>query len=236
MGVVVPDGPDGWIGAPPATTAAGQVAVSASRARSRTRFSRWAAGSASAASSRRGGEAVTDAADYLAFFAGDEGTRAVGLFLETVRRPAAFADGARALRAAGKPVALPQGRPVRRRGSCGALAHGALVGSVRAFAALLRRHGAIEVDDFHELVGDPRDPRAPAVVRVVRGLGAICESGGECAVLADQAEAAGMPFEPLPETLAARLQERFPNYLAPGNPLDAWAIAPEEEVYPARWS
>ena len=89
---------------------------------------------------------------------------------------------------------------------------------------MLRRYGAIEVEDFHELVetlellgrgGWPKGSR----------IGAISESGGECALLADQAEAAGIPFEPLPPELATRLQAEFPNYLAPGNPLDAWAVA-----------
>ena len=41
-----------------------------------------------------------------------------------------------------------------------------------------------------------------------------------------------MPFEPLSPELAAALSEAFPNYLAPGNPLDAWGIADETEVYP----
>ena len=51
---------------------------------------------------------------------------------------------------------------------------------------------------------------------------AISESGGECALLADNAEAAGVPFQPLPSELAAELSHAFPNFVAPGNPLDAW--------------
>ena len=63
-------------------------------------------------------------------------------------------------------------------------------------------------------------------------IAGISESGGECALLADRAEAAGIPFEPLSSDLAARLTGALPNYLAPGNPLDAWGIADETEVYP----
>ena len=72
---------------------------------------------------------------------------------------------------------------------------------------------------------DSRRPRGPRVA-------GISESGGECALLADRAEAAGIPFEPLSADLAARLTGAFPNYLTPGNPLDAWGIADETEVYP----
>jgi len=178
-----------------------------------------------------GGEAVSDAADLLDFFAEDEGTAAVGLFLETVRRPAAFASALARCAEAGKPAAcLKVGRS--QAGARAALAHtGAVVGSERAFSALLRRHGAIEVDDFTALVetlevlGRAHRPRGPRIA-------AVSESGGEGALLADQAEAAGMPFQPLPEAVAAELTGRFPNYLAPGNPLDAWAIDEAEVVFP----
>ena len=97
--------------------------------------------------------------------------------------------------------------------------------------AVLRRYSAIEVGDFHELVetleilGRRRWPRGTRI-------GGVSESGGECALLADHAEAAGVPFHPLPSELAAELSHAFPNFVAPGNPLDAWGIADESEVYP----
>ena len=178
-----------------------------------------------------GAERPFDAADFLAFFAKDRSTRALGLFLETVRRPEAFVDALRQCAEAGKPVVcLKVGRS--EAAARAALSHtGALVGSERAFSAVLRRYAAIEVDDFHELVetleilGRRHWPRGPRIA-------GISESGGECALLADQAEAAGIPFEPLSHELARALSEAFPNYLAPGNPLDAWGIADETEVYP----
>ncbi len=178
-----------------------------------------------------GGEVVTDAADVLGFFAEDEGTGAIGLFLETVRRPAEFASALERCADAGKPVVcLKVGRS--QAAARAALAHtGAVVGSERAFSALLRRQGAIEVDDFTALVetlevlGRARRPRG-------KRIAAISESGGEGALLADQGEAAGIPFEPLPDEVAAELVARFPNYRAPGNPLDAWAIDAAEAVFP----
>ena len=76
-----------------------------------------------------GTESICDAADWLAFFAADVRTRAIGLFLETVRRPAAFEDALRAAAEAGKPVVvLKVGRS--QAGARRALAHsGAIVGS-----------------------------------------------------------------------------------------------------------
>ncbi len=231
MGVVVPDGPAAWNGLPPETTAAGHVAVLCQSGSIADAFLSLGGRIGLRCVVSSGAEAVTDAADFLAFFAEDEGTRAVGLFLETVRRPDAFVHALAACAEAGKPVAcLKVGRS--EAAARAALSHtGALVGSERAFSAVLRRYGAIEVGDFHELVetleilGRRRWPSGSRI-------GAISESGGECALLADHAEAAGIPFEPLSSELATNLSDAFPNFLAPGNPLDAWGIADESEVYP----
>jgi hypothetical protein len=220
-----------WIGRPPDTTAPGGVAVLAQSGSIADAFLSLGGRVGFRCVVSSGAEAVTDAADYLRFFAEDEGTRAVGLFLETVRRPDAFADALERCALAEKTVVcLKVGRS--EAGARAALSHtGALVGSRRAFSAVLRRYSAVEVDDFHELVetlellgrgGRPRGTR----------IGGISESGGECALLADHAEAAGIPFPPLPPELAARLRSEFPNYLEPGNPLDAWAVADESVVYP----
>ncbi len=231
MGTYAPGGPAAWIGRAPETTAAGHVAVLCQSGSIADAFLSLGGRVGFRCVVSSGSEAVTDAADFVSFFAEDEGTRAVGLFLETVRRPEAFMAALEACAESGKAVAcLKVGHS--EAAARAALSHtGALVGSDRAFSAVLRRYGAIEVEDFHELVetleilGRRRRPRGPR-------LAAISESGGECALLADQAEAAGIPFEPLPDALAARLTAEFPNYLAPGNPLDAWAVADETVVYP----
>jgi acyl-CoA synthetase (NDP forming) len=231
MGAAAPDEGSLWIGTVPETFRGGRVSVvsqSGSIAEALLGIGPRV-GFRSVVSS--GGEAVTDAADLLGFFAGDEATGAIGLFLETVRRPDEFASALERCAEAGKPVVcLKVGRS--QAAARAALAHtGAVVGSDRAFSALLRRHGAVRVDDFTALVetlevlGRGRRPRGPRIA-------AISESGGEGALLADHGEAAGMPFEPLPGEVAAALTARFPNYLTPGNPLDAWAIDEAEIVFP----
>ena len=231
MGVAAPGEASIWIGTVPDTFRPGRVSVvsqSGSIAEALLGIGPRV-GFRSVVSS--GGEAVSDAADFLGFFAEDEGTGAIGLFLETVRRPAEFAAALARCADAGKPVVcLKVGRS--QAAARAALAHtGAVVGSDRAFSALLRSHGAVEVDDFTALVetlevlGRARRPRG-------KRIAAISESGGEGALLADLGEAAGMPFEPLPEEVAADLTARFPNYRAPGNPLDAWAIEEAELVFP----
>jgi acetyltransferase len=231
MGFYVPDGPAAWNGLPGDTTAPGHVAVVCQSGSIADAFLSLGGRIGLRCVVSSGSEAVLDAADYVSFFAEDEKTRAIGLFLETVRRPAAFVDALERCAESGKQVVcLKVGRS--EAAARAALSHtGALVGSDRAFSAVLRRYSAIEVEDFHELVetleilGRRHWPRGTRIA-------GISESGGECALLADHAEAAGLRFEPLSDELAARLSAAFPNYLAPGNPLDAWGIADEMEVYP----
>ncbi len=231
MGVAVPGAASFWIGAIPQTFLPGHVGAVVQSG---------SIGEALVAMGPRvgfrcvvssGGEAVTDVADYCRFFAEDEGTRAVGLFLERIRRPAAFAESLELLATAGKPVAcLKVGRTAG--GARAVLAHsGAVVGSDEAFGAFLRGYGVIQVDDYPELVevmevlGRRRRPAG-------RRLGAVTNSGGEGALLADHAEAAGIPFQPLSAELSQQLVEAFPNYVEPQNPVDAWAIDDVERVFP----
>ena len=152
MGVASADGPSTWIGTVPDTFRPGHVSVVAQSGSIAEAFIACGprVGFRTVVSS--GGELSRDAADLLGFFADDEGTRAIGMFLEAVRRPAAFAAALERCAEAGKPVVcLKVGRS--EAAARATLAHtGALVGSARAFSALLRRHGAIEVDDFHDLL------------------------------------------------------------------------------------
>ena len=60
----------------------------------------------------------------------------------------------------------------------------------------------------------------------------MSESGGECGLLADHGEEAGIPFAPFDDALKARLVEAFPNFTLPENPLDCWAIDDAARVYP----
>ena len=69
-----------------------------------------------------------------------------------MRRPDAFVAALERCALSGKTVVcLKVGRS--ETAARAALSHtGALVGSTRAFSAVLRRYGAVEVEDFHELV------------------------------------------------------------------------------------
>ena len=181
--------------------------------------------------SSTGSELNRDVSDFMSFMADDEQTRAIGIFIETIRRPDAFIAALEKCAVAGKPVvALKVGKSgVAKRI---ALAHtGAVVGSNQAFSATLKRFSAIEVEDFPEMVETLEvlgKKRRPQGVRV----SAVSESGGECGLMADRAEKNGISFETLPEKTAVALNKEFPNYQHPQNPLDAWGVDTPEVVFP----
>ena len=177
-----------------------------------------------------GSETSRDAADWVAFHVEDERTRAIGLFLEAVRRPAAFRAALERAADAGKPVViLKVGRSeVAARN---AMAHtGAIVGSDQSFDALCRSYGAIRVDDYGdwleqlEVLGTPRRPRGLRTVL-------LTNSGGESELVADVSDAAGMPLMTLPADLAADIDAAWP-FHGVHNPIDYWAFGEPEEIVP----
>jgi len=124
-----------------------------------------------------GSEASVDAADYLNFFVGDESTRVVGLVLEAIRRPTAFASACERARAARKPLmVLKIGRSKGGQGA--ALSHtGALAGAYEAFKTFCRRYGLIEVRGFDEMV-DAAEVLLRNPLPAAPGVAALALSGG----------------------------------------------------------
>src|SRR5439155_18905500 len=124
-----------------------------------------------------GTEAGTTVGDYLGYFAADPGTGAIGLFLEGFRDPAGFVAGARALREAGKPLAVLKVGRSQERSAAIAAHSGTLAGADEVVTGLLRQLGAIRVNDLDELfellelLGHGRLPGG-------RRLVAVTDSGG----------------------------------------------------------
>ena len=178
-----------------------------------------------------GNETVTDVADMVAYFADDPDTRVIGLFLEAVRRPAAFEQALQRVAEAGK-VAIVLKVGTSEMGARAALTHtGAMVGSDEVFSGMLRYYNAIRVDDFGdwlehlEVFSRATPPRG-------RRIGAVTNSGGEGEYFADKAEQAGIPLQEFSPELKARIVAEFPNFSGVGNPVDCWAIDDDRVVFP----
>ena len=168
-----------------------------------------------------GQELATSAADYMDYALELESTRAIGLFLETVRDPEGFCAAADKARERGVPVvAIKTARTALSKRM--AVSHsGALAGDDAVYDAVFERHGILRVREVDELTATLQLATQPRVM-VPGGLVAITDSGGEREHLADLADDAGVPFAQISQGTTARLAERLDYGLDPVNPLDAW--------------
>ncbi|HEY1330990.1 MAG TPA: acetate--CoA ligase family protein [Actinomycetota bacterium] len=173
-----------------------------------------------------GTEMGTSAGEYLSYFASDPDTDAVAVFLEGFRDPAAFVDGLRAMRAAGKPAAVLQAGRSAEAAAAIAAHSGTLASADEVVTGLLHQLGAIGVDDLDELIevsevlAHKRLPPGPRLI-------AVTDSGGEAQLVADHARRLGFELPQPSPAMVERLRGRWPNFAYIGNPVDPWGVDPD---------
>jgi acyl-CoA synthetase (NDP forming) len=159
---------------------------------------------------------------YLGYALELPGTRAVGLFVETLRDPPAFVAALAKARERGIPiVAIKVGRTALAAKL--AVSHsGALTGNDSAFDALCERYGVQRVGDMDELT--------TALIMFAQpyptgegGLVSIHDSGGERQLAIDLADEMGVPFTQLAPASVRALEGTLDPGLPAVNPLDAWS-------------
>jgi acetate---CoA ligase (ADP-forming) len=168
-----------------------------------------------------GNEAVVNCAAYLEFLVDDAETRAIALFLETVREPGRFVAALDRAADRGKPVVvLKVGRSERSQRAI--TSHtGGLAGEGRVFSEVLRAHRAIEVDELDamsEVLAAAGAPRRPAGPRI----GVVTASGGQAELILDITSAAGIELPPLDAEIRRKAEDVIGALTGDGNPLDAW--------------
>jgi acyl-CoA synthetase (NDP forming) len=180
-----------------------------------------------------GQELVTTASDYLRYAVELDETQVVGLFLETLRDTDGLRIGlARALERDLPVVALTVGGSPTGRAMVSAHS-GAIAGDDAAWEALFSAYGVHRVHDLDELAETLEmfaigRRLVPGGVR--GGVATLHDSGGERALVADVADAVGLPFAPLSARTEERLSALLATGLVPTNPLDVWGTGAETEV------
>lgn len=157
-----------------------------------------------------GNEVVTDMVDYLEYLTDDPATAAVGLVVESLRRPADFFRAVDRALASGKPVvALKLGRS--SRGQEVAASHtGAVVGEGWVYDAAFRQAGVITARDLADLL-DRLSLFAqlpPSRWSAARNVALVTVSGGSATLASDICHDEGVSLpelsdlkEPLAELL-----------------------------------
>ena len=168
-----------------------------------------------------GQELTVTAADYLDYALEQESTRAIALFLETVRDPEVFRAVLDKAVARDVPVvAIKVGRT--EKSATLAQSHsGALAGDDAAYEALFDHYGVLRVETWDELAATSRllshhKKLAPG------GLSGIMDSGGARGMLIDLADRMNVPFSDIGPQTTARLADLLEYGLEPVNPTDVW--------------
>jgi acyl-CoA synthetase (NDP forming) len=166
-----------------------------------------------------GNESMVSMTDVMRYLVDDDATRAIALFIESVRHTDEFIALAREALAKGKPVvALKVGRS--QAGARVAKAHtGSLVGDDAVVDAVFRQNGVIRVDSLEDLIITSGLLAATGPLPG-RRFGFVTASGGSSEIIADRAEDEGIEIpEFAPETVQ-RLRRVVPPFAATQNPVD----------------
>ncbi len=180
-----------------------------------------------------GNQSDVTAAELLADLADHDATRAVAVYLESFTDGRLLFDVLGALRAAGKPTVL---LTVGASAASTRLARshtGSLTSPLDVVDAVCRATGVLRARTPAEVIDVVRAVLAGALPAGPR-VAIIGDSGGQSAVAADVAAAAGLAVPQLSEGLTARLAEVLPAGAACDNPVDL-AGAGERDLanYPA---
>ncbi|MFV3077108.1 acetate--CoA ligase family protein [Niveispirillum fermenti] len=171
-----------------------------------------------------GNEAQVSLAEIIDYLVDHESTRAIAVFAETIRNPAAFVRAAERARTKAKPiVVLKIGRS--QLATQVAQAHtGSLVGDDAVFDAVCDRLGVIRVASTEDLINTAGLLAATGRLSA-DGLGFLSISGGACTLVADAAEAHGVRLPPNDPGTVAALRGVLSDLGSTLNPLDVTGAA-----------
>jgi acyl-CoA synthetase (NDP forming) len=155
-----------------------------------------------------GNKVGVDESDCLEFLAGDEATKAVALYIESVGNGRRFIAAASRCVKKKPVVALKVGK--REPGARAASSHtGAVSGRYEAYEAAFRKAGIIEVANYEELKDACKVLNSYPLVKGKRVL-IITDGGGIGISIADACEEAGLRVPDLSRESVSKLRKKFP--------------------------
>ncbi len=165
-----------------------------------------------------GNAASIDLADALDFFAEDEKTRAVAMYIEGVSDGRRFFEAARRC-AAIKPVVALYVGGTESGARSGASHTGALAGPDALYEGLLRQAGVIRARSVADLY---QWGWALATQPVPKGrrMAILTHSGGPATSMADAVERTGMRLPRLSDSLQKKIRKLIPHTGSATNPID----------------
>lgn len=161
--------------------------------------------------------------DYMEFLVEDENTKVISLYIEGIKNPGKFVNVLKKAAEMEKPVIiLKAGRS--SKGQAIAASHtGSLSGSDGSFDALLKKFGAIRVDDLEELISMSLLMSVIPHLPEKAAFASMNLSGGETGICADVGYLNGINYPDFTDETLEKLRELLPDYATPNNPLDMTA-------------
>ncbi len=176
-----------------------------------------------------GNEAIIKCEDYISYFASDEKTKVIALYIESLKSGKRVLDICRDIKAS-KPIIIYKSGKTHS-GQMAAASHtGAMAGSIEIYRSVFKQCGIIEAESSEEmtdLVGAFLAYPLPKGNRV----GIITLGGGWGVITADECEARGFVLPELPAAIISRLDEMLPKYWSRRNPVDLAAVL-SMEIFP----
>jgi acetyl coenzyme A synthetase (ADP forming)-like protein len=171
-----------------------------------------------------GNKADVSGNDLIQYWADDERTAVILLYLESFGNPKKFGEIARRVARSKPIVAVKAGRS--RAGSRAAASHtGALATSDTVVDALFRQAGIIRTERLEDLFDVATLLSHQPVPRGNR-VAILTNAGGPGILAADTCEAHGLELTPLSDVTRATLRSFLPAAASVGNPVDMLASAP----------
>jgi acetate---CoA ligase (ADP-forming) len=183
-----------------------------------------------------GNQAGVTVEEYLNYFVEDERTRVIAAFVEGFKRPAKLLAVARKALAQKKPLIILKGgkSDVSRRA---AITHsGSLAGAAEVVEAAFRQSGIVQVRSLNELIDTISVFSCEGFIKRYNGgrrIGVLSGSGGECTLVSDAADSAGLEIYDLADQTKSHLQGVLPDFGTPHNPLDGTgAMYDDAQIFP----
>ncbi|ASI99410.1 acetate--CoA ligase family protein [Thermococcus celer] len=172
-----------------------------------------------------GNAADLNESDFLEYFADDENTKAIALYVEGVRDGRRFLNALRYASRKKPVIVLKAGKSVS--GAKAAASHtGSLAGSYEIYRAAFRQAGAIEVEEMEELFDAAK--AFEMYPKAGRRVAVITNSGGPGVLATDRLEKLGLEMAGLSEKTVGELRSFLPPQCSVKNPIDLIADADYE--------
>lgn len=161
--------------------------------------------------------------DYMDFLVDDEDTKVVSIYIEGVKNADKFAAVLKKAAEKRKPVVILKAGRSAKGGAIAASHTGSLSGSDASFDAVLKKFGAIRVDDLEELIAMSLMLSTMKRMPEKATFASMNLSGGETGICADVGSLNGIEYPDFTEKTLKKLKEQLPSYASPNNPLDMTA-------------